>query len=88
MMKISDDLQLNIIEEMKSEDDDYEVDELCSFVQKKKSTVWIWVVLNRETRQVVAFIRDVVELSLVKELWRKSQMLGLKGKLHTDLWKV
>lgn len=35
MMKISDDIKLNITEEMTSEDADYVVDELCQFVNRE-----------------------------------------------------
>ena len=88
MEKVPNDLKLNITEEMKSEDADYEVDELCSFVQKKKSKVWIWVVLHRETRQIVAFHMGGRGIKDCKKLWKKLEDLGIKGKLHTDLWKV
>ena len=88
MEKVPNDLKLNITEEMKSEDADYEVDELCSFVQKKKSKVWIWVVLHRETRQIVAFHMGGRGIKDCKKLWNKLEDLGIKGKLHTDLWKA
>ena len=88
MEKVPNDLKLNITEEMKSEDADYEVDELCSFVQKKKSKVWIWVVLHRETRQIVAFHMGGRGIKDCKKLWKKLEDLGIKGKLHTDLWKA
>jgi insertion element IS1 protein InsB len=32
-----------------------ELDELCSFVQRKSEKVWVWLALCRESRQVVAF---------------------------------
>ena len=35
MEKVPNDLKLNITEEMKSEDADYEVDELCQFVNRE-----------------------------------------------------
>ena len=33
-----------------------EVDEMCSFVGRRKRKVWTWTVLCRRTRQVVACV--------------------------------
>ena len=32
-----------------------EVDELWSFVFRSKDKVWIWIAMNRETREIVAY---------------------------------
>ena len=32
-----------------------EADELWSFVLKKENPVWVWIVLCRKTRQVIAY---------------------------------
>jgi len=32
-----------------------ELDELCSFVFNKDNKVWVWIALNRETREVIAY---------------------------------
>ena len=41
-------------------EDVLELDELYSFVGKKKNKRWLWVALCRRTRQVVAFVIGVL----------------------------
>jgi IS1 family transposase len=82
------DINLQITPEMKSKDADFEVDELCTYVKKKKTKVWIWIVYHRKTKQIVAFQMGDRSAKTCKKLWRKLQELGIKGKIHTDLWKA
>lgn len=48
-----------------------EADELWSFVGSKKNPKWIWIVMERETRQVIAFHVGGRTKQDAKELWRK-----------------
>jgi IS1 family transposase len=47
-----------------------EADELWSFVQKKQSKSWIWLALDRQTREVIGvFVGDRSRES-ARELWK------------------
>ena len=46
------------------EGDVLELDELWSFVGSKTQTLWLWVALCRRTRQIVAWTRDGLGLSV------------------------
>lgn len=37
-------------------DDVFEFDELCEYCGKKKYKQWLWLVLSRNTRQIVAYV--------------------------------
>jgi insertion element IS1 protein InsB len=48
-----------------------EVDELWSFVGKKTNRQWVWIAMNADTRQIIAFhVRDRSRQS-AKALWGK-----------------
>ena len=53
------------------EGDVLELDELWSFVGSKKDVVWIWLVLCRRTRQVVAWTWGERDQVTCEELWAK-----------------
>lgn len=86
--QLSDELQLRISTAMQSETADFEVDELCTYVKNKKAKVWIWIVYHRQTKQIVAFQMGDRSAKTCQKLWRKLQEMGIRGKLHTDLWKA
>jgi IS1 family transposase len=86
--QMSADLKLHVTEAMLSEDADFEVDELCTYVRNKKAKVWVWIVYHRQTKQIVAFHMGCRGIKTCKKLWRKLQEIGIKGRLHTDLWKA
>lgn len=48
-----------------------EADEIWSFVGSKDNQAWIWLVLDRETRQVIAFHVGGRKQSDAKKLWKK-----------------
>jgi insertion element IS1 protein InsB len=65
-----------------------ELDELWSFVLKKMNKVWIWIVLCRKARQVVArAIGDRGE-NICRELWNNIPEEYRKGHCYSDFWKV
>ncbi len=86
--QMSEDLKLHVTAEMLSEDADFEVDELCTYVRNKKAKVWVWIVYHRQSKQIVAFHMGCRGIKTCKKLWRKLQEIGIKGRLHTDLWKA
>ena len=59
-------------------------DELCEFRQKKKNKQWIWAVISRNTRQIVAYvIGDGSEITL-RRLIRKIPIEYLKSQSYSD----
>ena len=46
-----------------------EVDELWSFVFEKVNQVWLWTVLCRRTRQIVAYVNGDHSLQTCQKLW-------------------
>ena len=66
---------------------DSEIDEMWSFVAKKKNKRWIWIALCRTTRQVIAFyVGDRGRDSAIR-LWDMiPKDLKERCKFHTDDW--
>lgn len=64
-----------------------ECDELWSFVGEKAVQQWVWIALDRETRQVVAlYVGDRSELA-ARELWaRVPQVYREEATCYTDFW--
>jgi len=64
-----------------------EVDEIFTFVGKKKNEVRIWIVLNRLTRQIVSyFIGDGSSASCMK-LWQHLPEAYYNCRSFSDLWR-
>ena len=53
----------------KPEEDVLEYDELWSFVRFRKNKRWIWIVLCRRIRQVIAFVIGDRSAKTCQELW-------------------
>ncbi len=49
----------------------FELDEMWSYVGHKKNPIWIWIVLCRRTRQVVAWMWGDRSADTCKMLWDK-----------------
>ena len=64
---------------------EFECDELWSFVGSQKNKQWIWLVLHRSTRQIVAFyIGDRRRVS-ARALWERiPAAFRASGKFYTD----
>ena len=50
-------------------DDVLELDEVWSFVLKKKNKRWLWTAICRRTKQIVAYIGDRSEATC-RKLWQ------------------
>ena len=48
-----------------------EADELCSFVGKKTNKQWLWLALDAQTRQVLAFHVGDRSRRSARKLWKK-----------------
>jgi IS1 family transposase len=66
---------------------DCELDEMWSFVHRKKNKKWIWIAQCRKTRQVVAFHVGDRSRDSAKELWKKiPSELRKRGYFYSDDW--
>jgi len=67
---------------------DAEADEMWSFVGSKKNPVWIWIIIDRNTRQVIAYHAGSRKKVDAKKLWRKIPVYIRKKLLvYTDFLK-
>ncbi|RYX84065.1 IS1 family transposase [bacterium] len=69
-------------------DDVLELDELWSYVGSKKYRVWIWVVLCRRTRQVVAWMWGDRSADTCAMLWSKVPQHYKHAFCYSDLLKA
>jgi insertion element IS1 protein InsB len=65
-----------------------ELDELWSFVLKRKNQVWIWIALCRKTKQVVARAVGDRSEETCRELWNNVPDEYRKGHCFADFWKA
>jgi insertion element IS1 protein InsB len=65
-----------------------ELDELWSFVLKRKNQVWIWIALCRKTRQVVARAIGDRSEKTCQELWDNVPEEYHKGHCFADFWRA
>ena len=64
-----------------------EADELWSFVGKRSNVYYIWLVVHRQSRQVVAFHVGDRSRESARKLWAKiPAYIRLYGLFHTDHW--
>ena len=67
-------------------EDVLELDEVWSFVKRRKNKRWLWIALCRRTKQVVAyFIGDRSEASC-EELWQLIPENYKKLHSYSDFW--
>ncbi|RYX80753.1 IS1 family transposase [bacterium] len=66
-------------------DDVLELDELRSYVNSKKQRIWIWVVLCRRTRQVVAWMWGDRNADTCHMLWAKLPLEYKHAFCYSDL---
>jgi IS1 family transposase len=65
-----------------------EVDEVFTFVGVKVKQIRIWIVLRRQTRQIVSFFIGDGSMQSCKRLWRKLPYGYLKANSFSDFWKA
>jgi len=62
-----------------------EVDELWSFVGNKGNKQWVWLAIDRETRQIIAFHVGDRSKNSAKQLWEKiPEVYRNKAVFYTD----
>lgn len=65
-----------------------ELDELWSFVRHKGQKRWLWVALNRRTRQIVAFVIGDRSAQTCRKLWQRIPYEYRQGHSYSDFWQA
>jgi IS1 family transposase len=68
--------------------DALELDELWSFVLRRKNKRWIWLALCRRTRQVVAFVIGCRGRRTCKKLWQAIPQAYKEAHCFADIWEA
>lgn len=64
-----------------------ETDELWSFVQKKTNPHWVWIAMDRQTRQIIAFHVGNRRQASAKQLWANIPAVYREQAIfYTDLY--
>lgn len=69
-------------------DDQLEVDEVWSFVQKRVNKRWLWTVLCRRTRQIIAFVIGDHSEATCRQLWEAIPLSYRRCQSFSDFWKA
>lgn len=70
------------------EGDELELDEIWSFVKRRKNKRWIWLALCRRTRQVVAFAIGNRGKKTCLLLWKAIPAAYKKAHCFADIWEA
>ena len=65
-----------------------ELDEVWSFVGSKARPAWLWVALDRATRQVVAWALGDRSQDTCQELWDQVPEAWRTATCYTDFWEA
>ena len=64
-----------------------EADEMSSFVSKKANKQWIWIALDTQTRQVIAFYVGDRSRQSAQQLWKRlPESYRERATFYTDGW--
>jgi insertion element IS1 protein InsB len=63
-----------------------ELDEVCSFVGCKKQKRWLWVALNRRTRQIVVYTIGDRSAKSLRRLWHHLPESYRTSHSFSDCW--
>jgi insertion element IS1 protein InsB len=69
---------------IRNADEEFEIDELCTYVGNKKQKDWVWMAIHRRTKQIIAFQVNKGNKATLVKLWNKLLKLGINGKIYTD----
>jgi len=70
------------------EGDELELDEVWTFVLKRKNKVWLWLALCRRTRQIVAFALGCRGVKTCRVLWSRIPQAYKAGHCFADIWEA
>ncbi|MDC0834465.1 IS1 family transposase, partial [Geitlerinema sp. CS-897] len=66
-----------------------ECDELLSFVKNKKTKIWIWLAIDRKTREIVGFALGDRIRNMAQQLWDFLPPVYRQCAVsYTDLWEA
>lgn len=66
-----------------------ELDEMWTFIGKKKNKFWLWIALDRKSRMIVAFHVGKRDEAACRAFWQKiPEAIREKAIFYTDLWKA
>ena len=65
-----------------------EVDEAWSFVARKADKRWLWTVMCRRTRQIVAFVIGDRSQDTCRQLWRQIPDAYRFCRSYSDFWRA
>jgi IS1 family transposase len=70
------------------EGDVLELDELWSFVLRRKNKRWIWLAMCRRTRQIVAFVIGTRGVKTCRQLWEAIPDAYKQAHCFADIWEA
>lgn len=65
-----------------------ELDEVWSFVRRKKHRAWVWVALAYQSRQVIAMVVGDRSRKTCQKLWQRLPEAYRQLLCFTDFWKA
>tara|TARA_B100001179_G_scaffold188406_1_gene144642 strand:+ start:246 stop:665 length:420 start_codon:yes stop_codon:yes gene_type:complete len=65
-----------------------ELDEVWSFVLLRRNKRWLWTVMCRRTRQIVAFVNGDHSEKTCRALWARVPQAYRKCHSFSDFWKA
>ena len=66
-----------------------EADEMWSFVKCKENKQWVWIAIDVETRQVIAFYVGDRSRKSARKLWNRiPREYREQATFHTDAWEA
>ena len=68
--------------------DELELDEMWSFVKKRKNKRWLWLALCRRTRQIVAYALGSRGAKTCRLLWQRIPDSYQNSLCYSDFWKA
>ena len=69
-------------------DDVLEADEMWSFVHKKWNKRWLWTIMCRRTRQIVAFVIGDRSEATCRKLWEQIPPAYKGCRSYSDFWEA
>jgi len=69
-------------------DEELELDEAWSFVFKKTNKRWLWTVMCRRTRQIIAIAIGDRSEKTCRRLWKRIPVSYRDSTAYTDFWKA
>lgn len=65
-----------------------ELDELWSFVARRKNKRWVWLALCRSTRQIAAYALGDRSEKTCRTLWKRVPLALRRSLAFTDFWQA